>query len=309
MSTVLLIEGSASERARIRAALDASQIFKRILEASDGLEGLRLLVSEPVDVVVCDVDVPKFDGEKLLRMKDSSPGGANTPFVYLTRPGHGEHRARILTLGAADAIQKPFHVPELVARLRLHLKVKRLQDELVLKNETLARLSTVDGLTGLRARRYLDEVLNIEFLRARRYRTELSVIMIDVDHFKRVNDEHGHVSGDMVLRGISEVLRGMLRRTDVAGRYGGEEFLVVLPRSPVEGATVFAERLREAAQKARFETPDGAVEVTISLGVAQYASSQNSAQDLVGLADRALYEAKAAGRNRVVAARSAELPV
>ena len=99
-------------------------------------------------------------------MKDSSPGGANTPFVYLTRPGCGEHRARILTLGAADAIERPFHVPELAARLRLHLKVKRLQDELVLKNETLARLSTVDGLTGLRARRYLDEVLNIVVLRA-----------------------------------------------------------------------------------------------------------------------------------------------
>lgn len=302
MSTVLVIEGSAPERARIRAALDASQIFKRVLEAADGLEGLRLLVSEAVDVVVCDVDVPRFDGEKLLRMKESSPGGANTPFVYLTRPGHGEHRARILTLGAADAIQKPFHMPELVARLRLHLKVKRLQDELVLKNETLARLSTVDGLTGLRARRYLDEVLNLEFLRARRYRTDLSVIMMDVDHFKRINDAHGHVAGDMVLRGLSEILRCMLRRTDVAGRFGGEEFMVVLPRSRLDGARVFAERMREATQKARFGIPDGEVEATLSLGVAQYQRDQTSAQDLVALADRALYDAKSAGRNRVMTA-------
>jgi diguanylate cyclase (GGDEF)-like protein len=302
LSTVLVIEGSAPERARIRAALDASQIFKRVLEAADGLEGLRLLVSEAVDVVVCDVDVPGFDGEKLLRMKESSPGGANTPFVYLTRPGHGEHRARILTLGAADAIQKPFHMPELVARLRLHLKVKRLQDELRLKNETLARLSTVDGLTGLRARRYLDEVLNLEFLRARRYRTDLSVIMMDVDHFKRINDVHGHVAGDMVLRGLSEILRSMLRSTDVAGRFGGEEFMVVLPRSRLDGATVFAERVREATQKARFGIPDGEVEATLSLGVAQYQRDQTSAQDLVALADRALYGAKSAGRNRVMTA-------
>ena len=222
MATVLVIEGSAQERALLRAALDASQLFTTVLEAQDGLEGLRLLVSEPVDVVVCDVDVPKLDGEKLLRMKESSPGGANIPFLYLTEPGGSENRARVLTLGASDAIEKPFHAPELVARLKLHLKVKRLQDELVMKNARLARLSTVDGLTGLRARRYLDEMLNIEFLRARRYRTDLALVMIDVDHFKLINDEHGHTVGDAVLRGLAEVLLCIVRRTDVAGRYGGE---------------------------------------------------------------------------------------
>jgi diguanylate cyclase (GGDEF)-like protein len=299
VATILVIDGSAEERERIRAALGPAQIFSTLLEASDGLEGLRLLMSHPVDVVVCDLDVPKLDGEKLLRMKDSSPGGANIAFLYLGEAGGVEHRARVLTLGATDAVEKPFHAPELVARLRLHLKVKRLQDELVLKNASLARLSSADGLTGLRTRRYLDEALNIEFLRARRYRNELALVMADVDHFKRINDEHGHTAGDAVLRGLSEILRCAARRTDVAGRYGGEEFAIIMPQSNAAGARLFAEKLREAVEAARFGIPGGEIQVTLSLGVAQYGRELSSPEDLIDLADRALYEAKSAGRNRV----------
>lgn len=299
MATILVIDGSAAERERIRAALGPAQIFTTVLEATDGLEGLRLLMSHPVDVVVCDLDVPKLDGEKLLRMKDSSPGGANIAFLYLGEAGGVEDRARVLTLGATDAVEKPFHAPELVARLRLHLKVKRLQDELVLKNASLARLSSVDGLTGLRTRRYLDEALNIEFLRARRYRNELALVMADVDHFKRINDEHGHTAGDAVLRGLSEILRCAARRTDVAGRYGGEEFLIIMPHSNASGARLFAERLREAVEAARFRVPGGEILATLSLGVAQYGRQLSSPEELIDLADRALYEAKSAGRNRV----------
>jgi diguanylate cyclase (GGDEF)-like protein len=298
VATILLIESSARERAQLRAVLDAAQIFTSVLEAEDGLEALRLLLSQPVDVVLCGVDVPKLDGEKLLRMKESSPGGANIPFLYLTGGGV-EHRARVLERGASDAIEKPFHPPELVARLQLHLKVKRLQDELVLKNASLARLSSLDALTGLRARRYVDEMLNIEFLRARRYRTDLALVMLDVDHFKRINDEHGHAAGDAVLRALSEMLLCVTRRTDVAGRYGGEEFLVIMPQSRARNAGTFAERLRESVEKARFPVVGTELRVTLSAGVAQYERSFGSPEDLLACADRALYGAKAAGRNRV----------
>ena len=301
MATILLIERSAQERARLRAVLDAARIFSGVLEAEDGLEGLRLLLSQVVDVVLCGADVPKLDGEKLLRMKDSSPGGANIPFLYLTEGGV-EHRARVLERGASDAIEKPFHPPELVARLQLHLKVKRLQDELVLKNASLARLSSLDALTGLRARRYVDEMLNIEFLRARRYRTDLALVMLDVDHFKRINDEHGHVAGDAVLRGLSELLLCVTRRTDVAGRYGGEEFVVIMPQSRASSAETFAERLRESVEKARFPVAGGDLKVTLSAGVAQYDRTVSSPEDLLSRADRALYDAKEGGRNRVAVA-------
>jgi diguanylate cyclase (GGDEF)-like protein len=298
VATILLIESSAGERAQLRALLDAAQIFATVLEAEDGLEGLRLLLSRAVDVVLCGVEVPKLDGEKLLRMKESSPGGANIPFLYLTEGGV-EHRARVLERGASDAIEKPFHPPELVARLQLHLKVKRLQDELVLKNASLARLSSLDALTGLRARRFVDEMLNIEFLRARRYRTDLALVMLDVDHFKRINDEHGHVAGDAVLRGLSEMLLCVTRRTDVAGRFGGEEFLVIMPQCRAANAKVFAERLRESVEKARFPVEGSELRVTLSAGVAQYDRRFGSPEDLLCCADRALYDAKAAGRNRV----------
>jgi diguanylate cyclase (GGDEF)-like protein len=301
LATLLVIDDSESARAEIRNALAGTQIFERVLEATDGFEGLKLLMAHAVDVVLCDLELPKLDGDKLLRVKDSSPGGTNIPFLFVTGTTDLDRKARLILDGASDAITKPFHPPDLIARLQLHLKVKRLQDELLLKNATLERLSTVDALTGLRTRRFVDEVLNVEFLRARRYRTQLSLIMADIDHFKRVNDEHGHQAGDAVLRGVGELMQCMVRSTDVAGRYGGEELVVIQPQSTREGSAILAERLREAVEVARFEVADGKqLQVTMSLGVAEYSKSFTSPEDLVATADRALYAAKEQGRNRVV---------
>jgi diguanylate cyclase (GGDEF)-like protein len=302
MATLLLIDDSDSQRQSILAALEGVTAFTRVLEARDGLEGLSLLVREPVDVVLCDLAMPKLDGDKLLRMKDANPGGANIPFVFLTGSADPERRARLISSGAADAIAKPFHPGELLARLQLHLKVKRLQDELMLKNAALAQLSSVDSLTGLRARRFLDEILNVEFLRARRYRTPLAVVMADLDHFKRINDGSGHPAGDTVLRELGALFLSMVRRTDVAGRYGGEEFLVIHPQSTASGAAQLAERLRQAVETARFDAEGAPLRVTVSLGVAEYDRQMASPRDLVAAADRALYAAKRGGRNRVMVA-------
>jgi diguanylate cyclase (GGDEF)-like protein len=301
LATLLVIDDSASARAEIRGSLEGTHIFDRVLEASDGFEGLKLLMGHPVDVVLCDLELPKLDGDKLLRMKDSSPGGTNIPFLFITASTDLDRKARLLLDGASDAIAKPFHPPDLVARLKLHLKVKRLQDELVLKNATLERLSTVDALTGLRSRRFVDEVLNVEFLRARRYRTPLSVIMADIDHFKKVNDSYGHQAGDAVLRGVGEMIRCMVRSTDVAGRYGGEEFIVIQPQSAADGSATLAGRFRQAVEAAHFEVPGHApLQVTMSFGVSEYRREHTSPEDLVADADRALYAAKDQGRNRVV---------
>jgi diguanylate cyclase (GGDEF)-like protein len=299
MATLLLIDDSDSQREVVRAALARAEVFTRVLEARDGLEGLSLLMREPVDVVLCDLAMPKLEGDKLLRMKDAAPGGSHIPFLFLTGAADPERRARLLLDGAADAIPKPFHPAELVARLQLHLKVKRLQDELMMKNQALAQLSMVDALTGLRARRFLDEILNVEFLRARRYRTPLALVMVDIDHFKQINDEHGHPGGDAVLRALGELILRMVRRTDVAGRYGGEEFVLVHPQSDAGGAAHMAERIREAVAAGRFKAADTTLRVTISLGVAEYDRRMSSPKDLVAAADRALYEAKRGGRNQV----------
>jgi diguanylate cyclase (GGDEF)-like protein len=300
MATILVIEDSDTQRAEIRAAIESSGHFERILEAEDGLRGLKLMLSESADVVLCDLEMPGLDGEKLLRAKASSPGHANVPFIFLTATSDLRRRTRLLESGASDAISKPFHAAELVARLALHLKVKRLQDELMVKNATLARLSTVDALSGLRTRRYAKELLTIEFLRSRRYGTPLTVIMADLDHFKEVNDRFGHPAGDAVLRGVSQILLGSLRATDSAGRYGGEEFVVILPQNTTRGATVLAERWRDGVEKSVFAAPDGQeVTATLSLGVAQYQRRFEGPDELIAAADKALYRAKKNGRNRV----------
>jgi two-component system cell cycle response regulator len=301
--TLLIIDDSAVHRKQVVQAIEPAQIFDQVVEAEDGLKGLKFLLNQPVDVVLCDLEMPALDGEKLLRVKEAAPGSNNVPFVFLTASTDLERRIRLLEGGAADLIVKPFHPGELVARLRLHLKVKRLQDELRVKNESLALLSTTDALTGLRTRRYTQDVLSIEFLRARRYRSPLSVMMADIDDFKSVNDGHGHPGGDTVLRGMASLLLSQLRATDVAGRYGGDEVLVILAQSELDGAGLLAERWRQAMESTSFEAPDAqAIEATVSIGVATYDASLKSPEELVAAADAALYRAKEKGRNRVEAA-------
>jgi diguanylate cyclase (GGDEF)-like protein len=272
-----------------------------VIEASDGFQALKYLLNEErIDLVLCDLETPGFDGEKLLRVKQSRPGGAGVPFLFITASEDLDRRARLLEDGACDAITKPFHPADLLARLSLHLRIKRLQDELRLKNETLAKLSTTDSLTGLRTRRYATETLAVEFLRARRYRSPLAVLMADLDHFKSVNDQFGHPAGDAVLREVSSLLLGLVRSTDVAARYGGEEIIVILAQNELDGAQILAERWRQAVEESCVVSPDGReVSVTISVGVAEYQWSMESADSLVEAADTALYRAKQAGRNRV----------
>ena len=300
MPTLLIIDASAVHRAQITRAIEPSQVFDQVVEAEDGLKGLKFLLNHPIDVVLCDLEMPGIDGEKLLRVKDATPASRNVSFVFLTASQDLDRRIRLLEGGAADLIMKPFHPGELAARLRLHLKVKRLQDELRVKNESLARLSTTCPLTGLRTRRYAQEVLSIEFLRAHRYDSPLTVMMADLDHFKQVNDTYGHPAGDAVLRGVSSLLLSQLRATDIAGRYGGEEILVILTQTELEGAHLLAERWREAVESTGFESPAGeTIQARISIGLAPYDASMKSPDDLVAAADAALYRAKDGGRNRV----------
>jgi len=301
MQTLLLIEDSAAHRAEIRRVLEPANLFDHILEAEDGIEGLKLLISERVDLVLCDLEMPGLDGEKILQIKESRLAGREIPIIFLTASTDLDRHVRLLESGASDTITKPFHPADLLARMRLHLKIKRLQDELREKNDVLSAMSTTDHLTSLRTRRYLGEVLAVEMLRAKRYRSPLTVIMADLDHFKLVNDTYGHATGDIVLKGSSEVLRENLRATDVAARWGGEEFLVVLPETNVEGGALWAERWRDGIEQAVFESPDGrSLKVTLSIGVAVYDPSMDNAEVLIDVADKALYRAKESGRNRVV---------
>lgn len=298
MPNLLIIDDSEAQRTRLRDVLVEAG-FTRILEARDGIEGLRKLLDQPVDLVICDVEMPALDGAKLVHMSRATHGW-EIPFVMLTALEDPHRRARLFLDGARDVVTKPYHPVELVARIRHNLEVVRLQRELMQKNELLERLSSTDALTGLCSRRHVEGALRVEFMRAVRYGTPLSVILADIDHFKQVNDRHGHAVGDQVLRSVGEIFRGRLRATDVAGRYGGEEFLVVLPEA-VEGARTAAERWRGDLEAQAFPLEDGELlGVTLSAGVAGYRPGMPDAEALVAAADVALYEAKARGRNRVV---------
>ena len=301
MSTILVIEDSDGQRAEVRAALEASGLFDRVLEANDGIQGLKLLLSGEPDLVLCDLEMPGLDGEKLLRMAGAAGGeGRAVPFLVLTANTDPERRARLLERGASDAITKPYHTADLIARVGLHLKLVRAQQELVEKNEELSRLSRTDALTGLPNRRELDEVLEREFRRSTRYETPFAVAMADIDLFKAVNDEYGHAVGDAVLIEVARSMRMVVRETDCGGRFGGEEFLAILGNNDVAGARIFAERWRGQVEALRVELPaGGTVGATISIGIAAWTPERGSAAEILERADAALYLAKEAGRNRV----------
>ncbi len=304
MATLLVIDDSAAHRREIVQALEPQGLFESILQAADGMHGLKLLLNEDVDFVVCDLELPGFDGEKILHIKQASPDARAIPIIFLTGSRDRDRKARLLELGACDVLDKPFYDLDLVARIKLHMKTRRLYDELRAKSDLMTHLSTTDAVTGLRTRRYATEVLAIEVLRARRYGAPLSVFMADLDHFKSVNDEYGHLAGDAVLSGVSKLLLGQMRATDVAGRFGGEEFLVILAQNDPSGVEVVAERWRMAVEDAEFEAPDGrTIKVQLSVGVAAWDETLTDGDALIARADSALYEAKARGRNQVVVDR------
>lgn len=302
MTTILVIDDSEAHRRDLQEALEGRGVA-RVLLARDGIEGLKRLLSETVDLVICDLEMPGLDGGKLIPMSHSAQG-REVPFVMITAVQDPHRRAGLFREGARDVVTKPFDPEELLARIQTHLERVRLQQELIEKNRLLEELSTTDALTGISNRRYLDETLELEFMRARRHGTPLSVVMGDVDHFKRVNDQFGHPAGDRVLRMVAQILRRRLRATDFVGRYGGEEFLVVLG-SPQDGAQLLAERWRCEIEEAPLDVCAGApVSVTMSFGVTSITADMEGSEDLVAAADAALYEAKTAGRNQVALARA-----
>lgn len=301
MASLLIIDDDAPQRRVLRDALEEAALFERILEAGDGIRGLKLLVSESIDMVICDLEMPGLQGDKLIRMSSSAVERA-VPFLMLTGITDAKRHAKLFRQGARDVITKPFHPLDVIARIQLHLELIRLQDELVQKNRLLEQLSITDPLTGLPNRRHLDAALEREFQRAQRQQIPFCALMFDIDHFKHVNDTWGHSAGDAVIRSVGETLSAFIRLTDSGGRFGGEEFLV-LTGSPLDGAEILAERVRGAIEAKTVTTDEGhEIQVTVSAGVASFDGDMTNPESVVARADEALYDAKSRGRNQVVVA-------
>jgi diguanylate cyclase (GGDEF)-like protein len=266
-------------------------------------DALMLFRRSKPDIVLLDVMMPTIDGYKLARMIKAEAEDF-VPIILITGLGDLESKRRGMAAGADDFLSKPVAPLELEIRLSSMLRIKQLTDQIAAANRKLEELATTDGLTALLNRRAIYEHLDREFNRSRRYGNPLAVCLLDIDHFKKVNDTWGHGVGDRVLEAVSAILRQTVRQTDFVGRYGGEEFLVLAPETPRLNARVLAERIR-ARVEIGTRSDEAIPPVTVSVGVASSeAVSANECEELVQLADGALYEAKDAGRNRSVMARN-----
>ena len=300
---ILIVDDNAMIRSEIKAVLMKDGGFSHFMEASDGLTAFKTIMENPPDVVLCDLVMPGFDGLKFLGLKASRKELEQIPVIILTAEDDLDRKAEILERGASDYVTKPFHEKELLARVRIHTKLKLLQDELREKNIQLENLSVTDPLTGLANRRRLMTRLEEEVVRGRRHKTPLAVIMIDIDHFKQVNDTHGHAMGDEVLRNIGAMLKAGVRSTDLAARFGGEELTIVLPHTDLASAIQVAENLRQKFADLEHQLDGVTLRKTASLGVAARdgQGDQPDAESLLKRADEALYRAKQGGRDRVEA--------
>ncbi len=305
-----------AERAKILVVDDSRtqldwlvQVLERegfdVRTAGEGKDAIRKVRADPPDLVLLDMILPDMDGLEVLRIIKARPDEEFIPVIMLSVKSDLDSKVAGLRIGADDFLAKPFAEAEILARCAAMLRIKTLQDQLRRTQQKLAEQAITDELTGLKNRRAFDERLQEEFRRAQRYSDPVSLIMVDLDHFKNVNDRFGHHFGDLVLRGAAEQLRASTRDPDICARYGGEEFAVILPKTHLSGGALGGGADLEAAGLAGVPgagpAADGEpVRVTASLGIAFYPSKDVTTPDLLlRFADEALYRAKGAGRNTI----------
>jgi len=299
---LLLVEDSVTQAEWLAEIL--ARDGHQVLIARDGGQALQHLRDQAIDLVLLDMMLPDMDGLDVLRAVKDAPERGFVPVIVLSARSDVRSRVDGLRTGADDYLPKPFDEEEALARVAAMLRIKHLQDELTAAKAELLALSVTDALTGLHNRGYFDARLRDEFGRSERYSDPVSLLIIDLDHFKAVNDRFGHPFGDRVLREVAQLVRSSLRDPDVCARYGGEELAVILPKTELEQARHVAERILQAVRTRTFEPPASAsaaeVRLTASIGIAQFPSEGvSTAEALLGQADEALYDAKRAGRDRL----------
>jgi len=281
----------------------------------DPENAISMATSIDATVILQDLVMPEIDGMTLVRFFRANMETRNIPIIVLSSKEDPQIKSDAFTNGANDYLVKLPDQIELLARIRAHSKsyltqlerdsafhaLREMQRQLEESNRKLQRLTSLDGLTGIANRRHFNEELDKEWKRAKREGMTLSLILIDIDHFKPFNDNYGHLAGDDCLRRVATALSdAIVRPADLMARYGGEEFAAILPDTDTEGAVVVAENLRKAINhlEIRHEYAGSGDTVSISLGIAQYSKGMEKPEDLIELADKGLYEAKESGRDQ-----------
>ncbi len=304
--TILLVEDDPVQ-AKVTFDYLEKQGYHAIL-ARDGKSAIKIVKTEPVDVILLDLVLPDIDGNEVCRWLKLNHDTKGIPIIMLTVKSSTMEKVAGLKAGADDYLPKPYNEVELNARIFASLRTKALQDELREKNRQMEivlsqveTLAITDPLTELFNRRHFEAAIEKEFNRTVRYKSPTSCVMIDIDHFKSINDEYGHRTGDMVLREIAKIIKDCLRKVDTIARWGGEEFVVLLPGTGKEKAFTAAERIMKTVSGHSFSGISK--QITVSIGIASVPeSSIDNAEKLIDASDNALYEAKSKGRNCIASA-------
>ncbi len=308
-ASVLVVEDSTEQRNHLKGLLEARGYA--VEAVSTGLEALRAIKTVTPDVVILDVVLGDMDGHSVCRWLRLTEATKDAVIIMLTVKAEVKERVEGLHVGADDYVAKPYDGDELEARIYAALRSRSTRTELRKRNTELESMLTraeqiaaTDSVTGLVNRRRFTDVLRREWATARRYGHALSCAMVDVDNFKQVNDQHGHGAGDEALRNVAKLILSSIREVDLCARYGGDEFAVLMPHTPLDKAKLVFDRIREKLQKARTGWGPGAAAVSISVGIASTEDADLKSPDaLVEAADGALYEAKRQGRDRVIESR------
>ena len=300
---ILLVEDSEAQAAITKATLQSSGY--EVVWAHNGVSAIKAVVTSSPDVVLLDLLLPDMSGTEVCRWIKNTENTRGIPIIMLTIKSSLNDKVSGIESGADDYLPKPYNDIELNAKIYAALRTKALQDELRLKNrklsELLARVEAMaitDPLTGLYNRRHLDSVLEAEWKKSERYNFPIVCLLVDIDFFKSVNDTYGHKTGDLVLVEVADILRINVRDVDTVARWGGEEFLALLPHTDKDQGLIAAQRILANVSAHHFEQfPER--RITVSIGLSCSCPSVNSTERLIEAADLALYEAKKNGRNRI----------
>ena len=301
MAKILVVDDLPENRQLLQ--YDLEDDHHQVTTASGGKEALELIEKMSPDLVLLDLVMPEISGLDVVRTLRNAGRLSRLPVIMISASDVNKNIVAALDMGAHDFVLKPYHYAVLAARIRSALRLKESQDKLEQANEALLRLASLDSLTSLNNRRSFLQLCKSEISKAYRFRRDLGLLMIDVDHFKAVNDNFGHAMGDQALKDLAGILKANTRESDIVARIGGEEFAVCCPDTPVQGLLSVAERVRIQMSESEINFQGNSCKITLSIGFAALKPPDKTIAALMNRADSALYTAKQNGRNKVVEAQ------
>lgn len=294
--TVLAVDDNKNNIFTLRCLLEDEFKNIEIQEALNYQEALEQIIITPPNLILLDVQMPEVDGFELANMLKSDSQTKNIPIIFLTAFfKEAEFVQRGYDLGAIDYLTKPIEEKRLYNKIHFHIQMYQQEEELKKHNINLKKQSITDQLTNLYNRKHFDETIEKEIQRSTRYKTALSIIIADIDFFKKVNDTYGHVAGDSVLVDFAAIIKNDIRSTDMAFRYGGEEFVILLPNTTAQEAKILARKIRKIVNNTTFKNPSS---ITCSYGISEYKFKEDK-ESFFKKADKALYFVKNNGRNNI----------